>query len=257
MKQIIITAFAFLVFISHVDAQNIKEFVIEPAPETDPSVFLKSCNSPQLGVVVFKTAITGLWFEMYPSSKLVGMRQNRQRNEYVMCVEPTDGKYRFTITHDEYESIDFFVEDIKPNQAQFFRINTKGIPSGDDNSSGQSTSTEEGLKIPPNLNLKIVSSTRQMEVEFVKSELSSNGKVFILEFLVTNLGQDQTWNFVYEDQEAIDNLGNKGFVHISSYPNNRWGTGGGNQASNLLQRNTPVNIKIEISGVSSQATYFP
>ena len=126
MKRFLITVLTFSISIA--EAQNIKEFVIEPAPESTESVFSGSCNSPELGVVVFKTAITGLWFEMYPPSKLAGMRQNRQRNEYVMCVEPTDGKYRFTITHADYESVDFFVENIKPNQTQYFKINTKDSP---------------------------------------------------------------------------------------------------------------------------------
>ena len=129
MKHVLLIAFIVLTSLCHADAQTLKELVIEPDPELKQSnsVFSGSCNSPDLGVIVFNTAISGLWFEMEPPSKLINTRYNRQRNEYVMCVEPTEGTYRFLISHADYKAVDFFVENVKRSSIapQFFKINPK------------------------------------------------------------------------------------------------------------------------------------
>jgi len=148
MKQILITVLVLVAYIGYADAQTLKQLVIEPAPEETSSVFSSTCNSPDLAVVVFKSAISGIWFDMYPPSKLINRGYNRQRNEYVMCVEPTDGKYRFTITHEVYESVDIIVDSLEKNKPQFFVINPKENPVSDDNNTGQLIATESNLQMP-------------------------------------------------------------------------------------------------------------
>jgi len=129
MKQFLLLFFAFWVAIGHSGAQTIRELVIEPDPEPKPSnsVFSSSCNSPDLGAIVFSSAISGLWFDMDPKSKLINKEYNRQRNEYVMCVEPTEGIYRFLISHADYKAVDFIVENVQKSSIapQFFKINPK------------------------------------------------------------------------------------------------------------------------------------
>jgi len=222
MKKILFTVLAFVAYIGYADAQTLKQLVIEPAePEESASVFSSSCNSPDLAVVVFKTAITGLWFEMYPPSKLAGMKQNRQRNEYVMCVEPTDGKYRFTITHDLYESIDFFVDSLEKNKPQFFVINPKENQSDNDSTSGVSITPENNDQMTANNETALLYLYRKRKIislmpqrydiildNVAVGNSTNNWKTSVL---VTNFGLQTLWATIE---------GRKAEVRINFQPGN-------------------------------------
>ena len=125
MRQIILTILAVLVFLCNVEAQTIRELDIYQQHDAAPSVYLASCSSPSHGVLVFRTSIINLNIEMSPPSALIRVSHDRQRNEYVLCVRPTDGRYRLTFTHSDFVGIDFTVEDIIASQAQIFTINPK------------------------------------------------------------------------------------------------------------------------------------
>jgi len=125
MKQIFLTL-TILASICQVGAQTIGNLTVEPSSEEMASVYSQSCTSPSQGVLVFKSIVDGLNFAMFPSSRLINLNHNRQRNEYVLCVEPTDdrqNRYRITITHPQYEAVVYFVMEVAANQAQIFRVN--------------------------------------------------------------------------------------------------------------------------------------
>jgi hypothetical protein len=250
MKQLFLIVFILFDVVFHISAQNIKQMVIEPDSEATASVFSGSCNSPELGVVVFKTAISGLWFEMYPPSKLINTRYNRQRNEYVMCVEPTDGKYRFTITHADYETVDFFVENMKPSQAQFFKITSK--------TDDPPKKTNDSIVAPRPGPVHIETPNRRMGVKLTNMELINNGKDFLLEFLLTNSGQDINDYSFYggysSESMAYDNLGTKLIVDVGFNGRNasEWSSG----ASGPIPGNIPIKIRVGVYKINPRATHL-
>jgi len=89
-------------------------------------IYTNSCNSPALGVLVFKSAIEGLTFKLNMPTKLVNVSYIRQQSKYVLCVEPTERQYWITISHQNYESFDIDVRYIHPSTVQFFTISTVG-----------------------------------------------------------------------------------------------------------------------------------
>jgi len=104
-------------------AQTIKQLVVEPATEDGFSLFTKSCL-PENGVLVFKTAIQDLKFELNINNTSLKQSYNKERNEYVLCVEPRR-RYTVTILGDDYEAVDTTIIDIKANEPRFFRIQPK------------------------------------------------------------------------------------------------------------------------------------
>ena len=193
MKQLLLTLCVLFVAICYTGAQTIRELAIEQDPESKPSnsVFLESCGSPELGAIVFSTAISGLWFEMDPPSKLKNMRYNRQRNEYVMCVEPTEGTYRFLISHADYKAVDFLVENVKKSGVQplFFKITPKGSPDVTTNS-GEATTITTGTQQSANLStvkLKPINNRIELRLE---SCIRDGKSVSITYYLRNNTGRN-------------------------------------------------------------------
>jgi len=125
IKQIIFSVIFLLASILWLNAQSLLEMQVEATTEEAGSVFTNSCSSPDQGVLVFKTAITGLSFELNMPDKLFNVRHNIQRNEYVLCVEPTARLYWITISGAGYEATDIAVRSIEANRPLFFRINPK------------------------------------------------------------------------------------------------------------------------------------
>jgi len=125
IKQYFLAVILFFASIYNICAQTIREFVIERIYEETVAVYSVSCNSPAHGVLVFRTALADMQISMYPPSRLYNINHNAPRNEYVLCVEPTDARYRISINHSEFEGIDFFVENVIASQAQIFRVNPK------------------------------------------------------------------------------------------------------------------------------------
>jgi len=123
MRKNILYFLCFLCLVFSTKAQTLRQFIVE---ETQgEGLFTQSCNSPAMGVLVFKSAIVGLHFELNLPTRLINVNYNRQRNEYVLCVQPTDRQYWVTIAGQGYESVDFEVKNIQQGIAQFFRINPK------------------------------------------------------------------------------------------------------------------------------------
>ena len=292
MKQIFIATLFILANISHLNAQIIRELVIEPDPEPKPSnsVFVESCGSPDLGAIVFSSAISGLWFEMDPQSKLKNMRYNRQRNEYVMCVEPTEGTYRFLISHADFKAVDFFVENVKKSSVapQFFKINPKDVTSQIViNNNGDSSSKDKEKQMPANVSIE---TPRRMEVKLTNLELidgieirsgysTGREKQLKIDFLLTNRGQDIN-NYYLGPQRSSSNSGyyspyntnNNSSSAPTSYDD--FGTtlnvkiisGSGNTNSGYfssggwndiyLPGNTPVLVSLLITGFNPKATHL-
>ena len=109
------------------EAQALKQLEVEETSETSPRVFTE-CNSPDLGVLVFRTAITGLNIELNMPSRLRSTIYNKERNEYILCVDPTDRQYWVTISGGGFEAVDIEVKAIRANDPRFFRINPKEQP---------------------------------------------------------------------------------------------------------------------------------
>jgi len=128
MKKCILVFLSFGASLFSVKAQILKQFAVEESSESVSRVFIE-CGSPSLGVLVFKSAIEGLQFELNMPTRLDNVTYNNQRNEYVLCVQPTDRLYWVTITGQGYESVDFEVRNIQPSVAQYFKIDPKGISS--------------------------------------------------------------------------------------------------------------------------------
>ena len=123
-KYFIIVLTVFFASIMNIDAQVIRDFVIERLPD-ETAVYLESCGSPSQGVIVLRTAVHNLNITMSPPSALFNINHNTQRNEYVLCVQPTDRRYRVSINHPEFEGLDHLVEEIGASQAQIFRLNPR------------------------------------------------------------------------------------------------------------------------------------
>ena len=127
MKQYFLVAVTvFFASFVNIYAQTVRQFVIEQL-QTETAIYAVSCGSPSQAVIVFRTAIIGLNITMSPPSALINVNHNRQRNEYVLCVEPTDRRYRITITHPEFVGMDFTVEDVAASQVSIYLLN----PSSD------------------------------------------------------------------------------------------------------------------------------
>lgn len=96
--------------------------------------------------------------------------------------------------------------------------------------------------------------SRRMTVQMTNTgELINGGKTFILEFLLTNHGDDIRTYQIRDDvsnsnQVAYDNLGNKCKVYAEM---------GGSDSNNApLPGQTPVKVRVLVTGFSPQATSF-
>jgi len=124
MKNSILAFLCFGISIFSLKAQALKELVIEKATSR-PGVAAQSCNSPAMGVLVFNSAIDGLEFKLSMQNMLFSQVYNRQSNEYVLCVQPTERGIVVMINSREYEMATIRVESIIASTPQFFRINPK------------------------------------------------------------------------------------------------------------------------------------
>ena len=124
MKQYFFVITVFFASICNIRAQTISELKIERLPD-EIRVSHESCTSPSHGVIVLRTAIIGLNITMYPPSRIINVNHNRQTNEYILCVEPTDGRYRVIIRHPEFVGFEFIVENVLANKPQIFMLNPK------------------------------------------------------------------------------------------------------------------------------------
>jgi hypothetical protein len=99
----------------------------------------------------------------------------------------------------------------------------------------------------------IETPSRRMEVQLINTELIANGEQFLVEFLLTNHGQNIASYYLghthWKACEAYDNLGNR-TTNIKVYIGDR------EENSFSVPQNTPVKIKVIISGVNSKATSF-
>jgi hypothetical protein len=103
------------------------------------------------------------------------------------------------------------------------------------------------------LGVYVSTPSRRMAAQVTNNgELIENGKTFMLEFLLTNNGEDIKTYSMRDDingtnQVAYDNLGNKCKVYAQV---------GGEYNYAPLPGQTPVKIKVFVTGFSSQATSF-
>jgi hypothetical protein len=99
---------------------------------------------------------------------------------------------------------------------------------------------------------------RRMSVTVTRAELIENGAKFLLEFMLTNNGEDIGLYDIYggygsDNSMAYDNMGNKAQVYIS------FGNGNSSSADfarNPLPGNNPKKVTATITGFSPQATSF-
>ena len=110
--------------------RKINEFVIEES-RLPPTSFVKHCNTPALGVIVFTTNIQGISFKIQNEpSMLVSINRDLQNNQYILCLKPfiEEGrKFQINITCDNYEGI-FLTVSVKAAEVKSFKINSKEDP---------------------------------------------------------------------------------------------------------------------------------
>jgi len=111
-------------FAFSIKAQTLRQLIIEPSTAR-PGIYAESCPSPSLGILVFSSAIDGLEFGLSMSNMLINQRYAWERNEYVLCVQPTERGIVVMINSREYETATIRVENIIASTPQFFRINPK------------------------------------------------------------------------------------------------------------------------------------
>ena len=124
MKQIIFQITLLMASCFWLSAQTSREMVVETTTESGMRV-IRTCGSPDQGVLVFKTGITDLNFKLNMQAKLLNQSYDSERNEYVLCVEPTTRQYWVTISGAGYEAFDIEVQEIKASEPRFFRIASK------------------------------------------------------------------------------------------------------------------------------------
>ena len=106
--------------------------------------------------------------------------------------------------------------------------------------------------------LRIETPGRRMEVKLTNTELIENGKQFMMEFLLTNHGQEIGTYWIGKETGgspmiAYDNMGTASTVHITWGNSNTWATG---QIGATLPDNVPVLMKVFVSNFNPQATMF-
>ena len=127
MKRIIFQVVFLLVSGFWLNAQTLNEMVVETTIESGNRV-IRSCGTTELGILVFKTAIKDLNFKLNMQEKLHNQSYNSERNEYILCVEPTDRQYWVTILGAGYESLNLEIQEINANDPRYFRIISKQPP---------------------------------------------------------------------------------------------------------------------------------
>ena len=197
IKQIIFAFFCFWCFVFSTEAQTLKELVVEESSEGVPRVFTE-CGSTELGVLVFKSAIEKLQFKLNLPTRLVSENYDQQRNEYILCVQPTDRQYIITITSQGYEAYDHIVRNIKPNVAQYFTINPKETGGG-----GVGASAEENNILAENAfnHGNFAEAERYMRFSVEKEP---NNPVFLRRLAITLIQQKKHADAVPILQRAIN-----------------------------------------------------
>ena len=126
MKQFFMTLLIICTSFFSMEAQTLRQLVVDVS--TGDGVFAESCNSPDQGVLVFKTAMASLRFELNMPNGLINTRYNSTRNEYVLCVVPTPRLYWVTISGPGFEAYDIEVRAIVASEPRFFVVNPKEAP---------------------------------------------------------------------------------------------------------------------------------
>jgi len=107
-------------------AQTLKILDVDQAPEKK-GVYMH-CGDPKIGVLVFSSVIPWLEFNLSMPENLYKQMYDNDRNEYVVCVEPTARRYVVMITCPDCEAANITVEDIQAGKPQFFRVIRKHTP---------------------------------------------------------------------------------------------------------------------------------
>ena len=110
----------FVTIIYSIEAQSLNKILVEPV-DLDGIIVDRRCGSPSLGVLVVSSEIPGLIFELNMPDRLRNVVFDGARNEYVLCVEPTDRLYWITIRGQGYEEINFEVRNVRTGHPQIFR----------------------------------------------------------------------------------------------------------------------------------------
>jgi len=116
-------------------AQNLAKLVAEEVNESVPRP-LTECDSPTLGGLLFLTAIEGLKFELNLTDNLKNVIFHADRNEYVLCVEPTNQRFIVIITGQGFETLEFRITGIQASRARYFRL-TSDAPGEENNNVGE------------------------------------------------------------------------------------------------------------------------
>lgn len=127
-KNSLIAVLCFCVSVFSLNAQKLIDLDVSQAPKKEDGHIYRECSETKWGVLVFSSGISGLQFSLSLPDNLNQQVYNPERNEYVLCVVPTDRRYVVTITCSDCEPVNYTVEDIKANDPQFFRISRKHTP---------------------------------------------------------------------------------------------------------------------------------
>lgn len=137
MKYCLFAVIMILTATNLLKAQTLKELTVEPAEGL--GIYNSSCSSPSLGMLVFKSAIAGLNFELNMADYLKNVEYKPQSNEYVLCVQASSRPLFVYITGEGCERVNFQVKKIEASIPQFFKINPK--------QTGTNTTADESYKL--------------------------------------------------------------------------------------------------------------
>jgi len=114
----------------------LQELLIETSDPPSVTKIYRKCGMDN-GVIVFNTTIPDLQFSIPDApNRLKDVSYSKDDNCYVLCVQPTDTTiggytgYIIEIKGKNYKSERYSVSDVKPIQAQYFKINQKVNPNG-------------------------------------------------------------------------------------------------------------------------------
>ena len=125
-KNSLIVVLCFCASIFSLKAQKMMDLDVFQAPKKGDIYTV--CGETKWGVLVFSSNIPGLQFSLSLPDNLNNQVYRPERNEYVLCVEPTDRRYVVTATCSDCDPVNYTVENIRENDPQFFRITRKHTP---------------------------------------------------------------------------------------------------------------------------------
>ena len=126
IKNSLIVVLCFCTSFFSLKAQKMMELDVSQAPKK--SDIYTVCGETKWGVLVFNSNIPGLQFSLSLPDNLNKQVERPERNEYVLCVKPTDRRYVVTVTCSDCDPVNYTVENILENDPQFFRITRKHTP---------------------------------------------------------------------------------------------------------------------------------